>query len=119
MGETIHQEATVIDMCPFKSLARVVHIILQDGGTTDTLLYAYKCSGTWEHIQSADMIVVVHTVTKQLKLLHQVIDPDLVGSHLLRAGGDMALKLHSYDDTTIKKSAGGLALLSYNIFKIK
>ena len=31
------------------------------------------------------------------------IDPDLVGSHSLRAGGAMALKLLNYADSTIRK----------------
>ena len=81
----------------------MVHTILQDGGTTDTIFYAYKCSDTWEHVQSVDMITVVHTATNNLKLHQKVINTDLVGSHLLRAGGAMALKLHGYYDTTIKK----------------
>ena len=65
------------------------------------------------------MIVVVCTVTKQLELHHQGIDPDLVGSHLLRAGGAIKLKLHGYDDTTMKNLAGGPALPFYNIPTIK
>ena len=85
-----------------KALARMVHTILHDGGTTDTLLYAYKRNNKWEYFQSAEMIMVVCTTTKHLKLHHQRIDNDLVGSHSLRGGGAMALKLHSYYDTTIK-----------------
>ena len=50
------------------------------------------------------MISVVCTATKHLKLHQQGIYPELVGSHSLRAGGATALKLHGYDDTTIKKS---------------
>ena len=38
MGEKIHQEATGTAMCAVKAIAHVVHTILQDGGTTDTLL---------------------------------------------------------------------------------
>ena len=80
----------------------MVHTILQDCGTTYTLLCAYKRSSTWEHVQLADMIAVVLTATKQLKLHHHRIDLDLVGSHSLQAGGTMALKINGCDDTTIK-----------------
>ena len=40
MGETIHQEEMGTDMRPVKALDRVVHTILQDGGTTGILLCA-------------------------------------------------------------------------------
>ena len=103
MGETIHQKATGTYMFPVKALAHMVHTILQNGGTTDTLLCAYKCRDTWWHVQSADIIVVVCTSTKHLKLQQKGIYPDLVGYHSLRAGGNMVLKLHDYEDTTIKK----------------
>ena len=83
MGETIHQVATGTDMCLFKALARVVHTILQDGGTKDTLLCAFKYNDTWEYFQSAGIIVLVRTSTKQLKLYHEGIDPDLIVSHSL------------------------------------
>ena len=68
-------------MLSVKSLANVLHTILQDGVTTDTLIFAYKRNNIWEHVQSADMIVLVRTVTKQLKIHHQDIDPELVGAH--------------------------------------
>ena len=50
-------------------------------------------------------IAAVRATAKNIKLNLQAIDPDLVGSHYLRAGGDMALKLNGYDDTTIMKMA--------------
>ena len=103
MGKTINQESTGTYMCPVKFLAHVVHTILQYGGTKDTLLCAYKCSDTWEHVQSADMILVERKSTKKLKLQQQGIDTELVVSHSLQVGGSMALKPHGYDDTTIKK----------------
>ena len=92
-------------MFPVKSLAHVVHTILQDGNNTDTLSLtcAYKLSNTWEHVQSADIIVVVCTATKHLKLHQKSIYPNLVGSQLLQSGGAMVLKIHGCDDTTIKK----------------
>ena len=65
------------------------------------------------------MIAVVRIATKYLKLHQQDIDTDLVGSHLLWVVGSMVLKIHGYDDTTIKNSAGGTASPSSNTFTIK
>ena len=38
-----------------------------------------------------------------MNLAHKGIKLDLLGSHSLRAGGAMALKLQNYADTTIQK----------------
>ena len=46
---------------------------------------------------------MVRDTAGELKLNKQSIDHDLVGTHSLRAGGAMALKLHGYDNTTIMK----------------
>ena len=50
MEETIHQEATGTDMCPVKSLARVIHTILQDCVTIDTLICASTRKDIWGHV---------------------------------------------------------------------
>ena len=55
-------------------------------------------------IEAHHIIKMVRDTTKELKLHHQEINHDLVGAQSLRAGGDMALKLHGYDDTTIIKT---------------
>jgi hypothetical protein len=104
MGQTIHQEATNIDgSCPVQALAYRVHHILSNGGNGEMLLCAYKTKDMWHTVTSQDIIKLVRTAAKQLKLHEQGIDPDLIGSHSLRAGGAMALKLHGENDTTIKK----------------
>ena len=41
----------------------------------------------------------------ELKLSQRGVDPDLLGSHSLRAGGAMALKLQHYTDILIQKLA--------------
>ena len=46
---------------------------------------------------------MVRQSAADLNLHEKGIDPDLIGSHSLRAGGAMALKLHNYADTTIQK----------------
>lgn len=38
-----------------------------------------------------------------MKLSQQGIDPNLIGTHFLQAGGTMTLNLHGYSDTTIQK----------------
>jgi hypothetical protein len=42
------------------------------------------------------MVYAVHTATKLLCLDKEGIDPDLVSTHSLQAGGTMALKLHVF-----------------------
>ena len=49
------------------------------------------------------MVSGTRRAVKSLKLHEQGFDPDLVGSHSLRAGGAMALKLMKYKDSTIRK----------------
>ena len=104
MGETIHQEATGTDLCPIQALAHIVSDILSNGGSEDSLLCDIKNENDcWEAITSKDIVDLVRVAATALNLKEQAIDPDLLGSHSLRAGGAMALKLHGEADTTIKK----------------
>ena len=104
MGETIHQEKVKDSpLCPVKALAHRVHHILSNGGTTNMLLCTYFDSGDEYTIRAPDIVAAVRKATLILKLQDFAIDPDLVGSHSLRAGGAMALRLHGYDSTTIMK----------------
>jgi hypothetical protein len=103
MGETIHQIAIDKDACPVKALALRVHHILSNGGSKDSLLCEFYEDNKIGHISSKDMIVLLRAAAKTLKLQDQAIDPDLIGAHSLRSRGAMALKLHGYDDTTIRK----------------
>ena len=103
MGETIHQEAVEKECCPIRALAIRVHHILINGGTNDTLLCDYFDNGEQHSITSKDIIAMVRGAATALHLSDFAVDPDLLGSHSLRAGGAMALKLQNYDDTTIMK----------------
>ena len=103
MGETITQHAISQPACPVKALAHIVHHILSNGGTGETLLCSYHQQESWHTIDAATMVAQVRQVGAKLKLHEQAIDPDLIGAHSLRAGGAMALKLHGYNDTTIMK----------------
>jgi hypothetical protein len=80
-----------------------VHPILSNGGTNDSLICDFYEDNKVNHISSKDMIVLLRAAAKTLQLQKQAIDPDLIGAHSLCSGGAMALKLHDYDDTTIRK----------------
>jgi hypothetical protein len=103
MGETIHQKAIDKPECPVKALAYRVHSILENNGNCDSLLCKYGEHTENTHVTSKDIIKLIRAAAQTLQLQRQAIDPDLIGAHSLRSGGAMALKLHGYDDTTIRK----------------
>ena len=59
--------------------------------------------GLWTSVTSADIRATIRHAAAALKLHENGIDPDLIGSHSLRAGGAMALKLQGVLDTIIQK----------------
>ena len=103
MGQTITQYATSGNACPVKALAHIVHDIIAAVRTDESLLCLVHTRTGWQDIESSRVVDMVRTTANLLNLRNQAIDPDLIGAHLLRAGGAMALKLHRYDDTTIMK----------------
>ena len=103
MGQTVTQHATGTLECPVLALAHIIHEILSNGGTNDTLLCSVWDGTGWLDLEPCHIINMVRNTAGELKLHRQSIDHDLVGDHSLRAGGAMALKLHGYDDTTIMK----------------
>ena len=104
MGETIHQKAINSTTCLIKAPAHRIHHINVHKGATDTrLLCDYYNNGGWHSLQSTDVIRLIRTTAKLLKLEEQGIHPDLIGVHSLRAGGAMALCLHGFADTIIMK----------------
>ena len=102
MGQTIHQESTG-DSGAVASLARRVNHILSSGGSDKNLICDVHHLQTWTSVTNRGIISYVRKGAVELDLAKQGIDPDLIGSHSLRAGGAMALKLHDYPDTTIQK----------------
>ena len=72
-------------------------------GSNESLLCEYHQNNEKAFISSQDIIILLRAAAKTLQLQKQAIDPDLIGAHSLRSGGAMALKLHGYDDTTIRK----------------
>ena len=106
MGQTIHHHATgKPHSCPVQALARRVHHILSNNGTSDNIICdVWKPStNTWYQITPTDMITSIRKAVVELNLHLQGIDPDMVGVHSLRAAGAMALKLMGESDTTIMK----------------
>ena len=114
MGDCITQEA--ISDGPTQALARRVHHILSNGGDGESLLCEfYTHAGTWDCVESKDIVKHVRVIAKYLRMDKQGIDPDLIGAHSLRAGGAMALKLQGVSDTIIMKQGrwSGLTFLMY------
>ena len=114
----IHHEANDIDgkgLCPVRALALRVCHILENGGNETSLLCEYWSDGKWWHVTPTDMGEAVKTAVVDLGLPSQGITPNDVGTHSLRAGGAMALKLNGISDTTIKKAGRwrSMAFLQY------
>ena len=103
MGKTITQHATGTPECPVLALAHIIHEILSNGGTNDTLLCSVWDGKDWVDLKPRHIINMLRDTDGELKLHSKAIDHDLVGAHSLCANGDMELKLHGYDDTTIMK----------------
>ena len=97
------------------ALAHIFHEILSNRGNEDTLLCLVWNGTEWENVKAQNITKMVRDNFKDLKLHLQAIDHDIVGARSLFAGGDMALKLHKYDDTTIMKMGRwkSLAFLHY------
>ena len=83
MGDCITQEA--IPDGPTQSLARRVHHnILSNGGDGNSLLCEfYTHAGTWDCVESLDVVKHVRVIAKHLRMDKQGIYPDLIGAHSL------------------------------------
>ena len=108
MGETISHERIRTDLAletgPIKALARRIHHILSNGGLESAVLCEYiDDDGIWQSVTSTNMRSAIRRAAQDLNLHENGIDPDLIGSHSLRAGGAMALKLQGVSDTIIQK----------------
>ena len=105
MGQTIHHFATHTSTCPVQAVARRVHHILSNKGSTSNLICDVfdKSTNSWTQVTARNMMTGVRQAVSSLNLQQCGIDIDLVGVHSLRAGGAMALKLQGENDTTIMK----------------
>jgi len=107
--QTITQLDTGDIICSVKALAHIIHHIISNGDSDETLLCSYHKDSTW-HTISKHIVAQVRKISSDLNLDKQGIDPDLIGAHSLRAGGTMALKLHGESDTTNMKMGRWISL---------
>ena len=102
MGQTIHQESTGPHGA-VACLAHCVHHIHSNGGGDSRLICDVHVKRDWRSNPIRAIVSLVKQEAKDLKLGQREIDPDLLSSHSLRAGGAMALKLQHYAVTLIQK----------------
>lgn len=102
MGQTIHQ-GSIGPNGAVACLARRVHHILSNGGSDAQLICEVKVKGSWLSVSRQVVVSIIKRGATELKVSKRGIDPDLLGSHSLRAGGAMALKLQHNEDTLIQK----------------
>jgi hypothetical protein len=105
MGQVIHQQATGDARdCPVQAVARRVHHILSNGGSSNNCICDYRAADTeWQDVQPAQLRAALHQAVNLLDLKSNGIDTSLISLHSFRAGGAMALKLNGHSDTTIMK----------------
>ena len=92
MGQTIHQESFASDLCPCKVLARRIHHILTNRGSTESYICKYRVTSK-DHFATFTPTYLITTIllsVSALKLRHAGINLDLVGIQSLRAGGGHA-----------------------------
>ena len=101
-GATLYHTSTNDVACPVQAAARLLRQLR--GMPPDTPLGTYRTAdGTHARITAKTIRTTLrHTATYQ-NLANAGYDYDHIGSHSLRSGGAMALKLAGYDDDTIKK----------------
>jgi len=103
-GQSIHHEAFDGEDCPVKALARrVAHIMSHTNNARTMLGTFFDNGGKQHHLVSNDMNQAVKRAVLELNMHSQGFTNKNVGSHSLRAGGAMAMKLNGIDRDTIKK----------------
>ena len=84
-------------------LARQVHNILSNGRSNAQPICEVMVKGKGTTISRQGIVSIGKKGATDLNLRQRSIDPDLLGSHSLRTGATMALKLQHYADTLIQK----------------
>jgi hypothetical protein len=103
-GDQLHHEANGTEFCPVKALAHRIHHILSNGGTEESVLSTYfEDDGEIAFLRGDDIVKGVRRAVIALDLPKAGIKAEQVGSHSLRAGGAMAMKLNGSDRDTIRK----------------
>ena len=102
-GQVVHNGAIHLAHCPICSLTRRVHSILATSANNSTLISFYTAGHQLSHILASDINAAVKTAIQALQLHCSGFGTHLIGSHSLRMGGAMALKLAGVDSNSIKK----------------
>ena len=89
MVQTIHHDSFASNLFPCKALARRIHHILANGGSTESYICEYRVISMdpFAMVTPTDVITNTRFSVYALKLHHSGINPELVGVHSLRAGG--------------------------------
>ena len=103
-GQHVHHHAFDGEDCPVKALARrAAHIMSHTSKLSTVLGTFFDINGNKHHLVSDDMNKAVKRAVRDLNMKNEGYTEKLVGSHSLRAGGAMAMKLNGVDRDTIKK----------------
>ena len=101
---TLHHQNCAGVLSPVGCCARIVHRCLGISGRDDLHICAYQRAGRRvQNVFQADIVEAVHHGVVATGLLLKGYTLERVGSHSLRAGGAMAMKLNGIDDTRIKQ----------------
>lgn len=115
-GEVIYHSAIPSSVCPVKALARRIAAIMSaDGSASTPISYVGGTARRGTHVRDAAIREAVRRAVTKLGLQSKGFTRQNVGSHSLRAGGAMAMKLNGADLVTIMKVGRwtSLTFLSY------
>ena len=101
-GCTLHHEASgELRLCPVRALARLLYHMR--GCPPNTPLGTYITQSGTAQVSAANIRDLLKTTSQSQGLEAQGFSLARIGTHSLRSGGAMALRLAGYDDATIKK----------------
>lgn len=101
-GCVLHHEASgELLMCPVKALARRMFALR--GLPRETPISAVGGGSPNQRVSPSYVLRVLRMASKTMDLEQRGFDLSRIGTHSLRSGGAMALKLNGYDDVTIQK----------------
>ena len=103
-NETVTQERTDDPiLCPVKSFAKRIHQIRSHKNTTSsTPINTVKINGRLYQISSKDNINFLRKSVNSMDTKLLGFEAHEIGTHSIRSGGAMAMKLAGIDDTTIQ-----------------
>ena len=88
-------------MCPVKAMARLMHEGRHQ--PSHTKIGRYSSNHTWHSVTARHVRDLLRDGARQDNLVADGYDLSRIGTHSLRSGGAVALKLAGHDSDTIKK----------------